>query len=152
MKNFLPILFLLLPCILFGQKKNENYRYNITKTDQTIEVDGLDNEEIWKQANVATDFHMIWPMDTSMANLKTEVKMMYDDKNIYLFAKNFMPTRKYTVESLRRDWNFVKNDNFEFVIDTYNDITNGFIFGVNSAGAQLESQQYDGGPTNPNWD
>jgi hypothetical protein len=152
LKYCIPFLLIVLPSILVGQKKNENYRYNITKIDQPIEVDGLDNEEIWKQANVAKDFHMIWPMDTSMANIKTEVKMMYDDKNIYLYAVNYIPIRKYTVESLRRDWSFLKNDNFEFVIDTYNDITNGFIFGVNSAGAQLEAQQYDGGPSNPNWD
>jgi hypothetical protein len=152
LKYCLPFLLILLPSILFGQKKNENYRYNITKIDQAIEIDGLDNEEIWKQANVAKDFHMIWPMDTSLAKVKTEVKMMYDDKNIYIFAKNYIPVRKYTVESLRRDWAFLKNDNFEFVIDTYNDITNGFIFGVNSAGAQLDAQQYDGAPSNPNWD
>jgi hypothetical protein len=135
-----------------GQKKNAHYEYHITKINEKITIDGLDKEVIWSKAEVAKDFYSIWPMDTSFAKLKTEVRMMYDDKNIYVYAINYIASRKYTVESLRRDWTFIKNDNFEFVMDTYNDITNGFIFGVNSAGAQLEAQQYDGAPTNPNWD
>jgi hypothetical protein len=135
-----------------AQKKNAHYEYRITKIDAPIVVDGMDDESMWKTANVAKDFYSIWPMDTSYAKLKTEVRMMFDDNNIYVYAVNHIPIRKYTVESLRRDWSFLKNDNFEFVIDTYNDITNGFIFGVNAAGAQLESQQYDGAASNSNWD
>ena len=42
------------------------------------------------------------------------------------------------VESLRRDFNFSKNDNFIFFLDTYNDQTNGFTFGTNAVGAQWD--------------
>jgi hypothetical protein len=59
---------------------------------------------------------------------------------------------KRPVESLRRDFAFGKNDNFLVFIDTYNDQTNGFSFGVSPAGAQWDGQQANGGNVNLNWD
>ena len=59
---------------------------------------------------------------------------------------------KRPVESLRRDFNFGKNDNFLVFIDTYNDQTNGFSFGVSAAGAQWDGVQANGGTVNLDWD
>jgi hypothetical protein len=56
------------------------------------------------------------------------------------------------VESLKRDWNFGKNDNFIFFMDTYGDLTNGFAFGTNAAGAQWDGTMFDGGSVDLNWD
>jgi len=53
---------------------------------------------------------------------------------------------------LRRDFNFLKNDNFVVFIDTYNDQTNGFAFGVSAAGAQWDGVQANGGTVNLDWD
>ena len=50
------------------------------------------------------------------------------------------------VESLRRDFNFSKNDNFIFFIDPFDDRTNGFTFGANAAGAQVGPQFQDNSP------
>src|SRR6185369_14160775 len=58
----------------------------------------------------------------------------------------------YMVESLRRDWSFVNNDNFIFFLDTFDDQTNGFTFGLNAAGAQWEGLLYEGGKANLSWD
>jgi len=59
---------------------------------------------------------------------------------------------KRPVESLRRDFSFMKNDNFIAFIDTFNDQTNGFAFGISPAGAQWDGVQADGGTVNLNWD
>jgi Domain of unknown function (DUF5916)/Carbohydrate family 9 binding domain-like len=151
--KFIPIISLFFLSIgSFGQKKNENYKYHIGKTNLPIKIDGIIEEEAWNKAELASDFHMMLPMDTSMANIKTKVKMTYDDKFIYISADNFIPHKKYIVESLRRDWNFGKNDNFLLIMDTFNDQTNGFAFGLNAAGAQWDGQQYEGGPVNLSWD
>ena len=65
----------------------------------------------------------------------------------------FDPTPgKRPVESLRRDFNFGKNDNFLVFIDTFNDQTNGFSFGITPAGAQWDGMQANGGTVNTNWD
>ena len=56
------------------------------------------------------------------------------------------------MESLRRDFTFGKNDNFIVFIDTYNDQTNGFAFGISPAGAQWDGLQANGGTVNLDWD
>ena len=56
------------------------------------------------------------------------------------------------VESLRRDFNFGKNDNFIFFLDPFNDLTNGYTFGANAAGAQWDGALYEGGKNDLNWD
>ena len=47
---------------------------------------------------------------------------------------------------------FHKNDNFIVFMDTYNDQTNGFAFGVSAAGAQWDGVQANGGVVNLDWD
>ena len=42
------------------------------------------------------------------------------------------------VESLKRDFSFTKNDNFIFFMDTFNDLTSGYSFGANAAGAEWD--------------
>ena len=111
------------------------------------------DEAAWLEANVASDFFMVLPMDTSMAKVRTEVRMTYDDQNLYLIATCFhlLPGR-YFVESLRRDFVFGKNDNFLLFMDTFDDQTNGFSFGANAAGAQWDGLMYEGGKVDLSWD
>lgn len=109
----------------------------------------------WQNAQNATDFFMITPMDTTYANLKTEVRLTYDDENIYLFVVNHLSEDfqgEYVVESLRRDFSFGRNDNFLLALDTYDDQTNGFSYGANAAGAEWDGTMSDGGRVNLNWD
>ena len=37
-------------------------------------------------------------------------------------------------------------------MDTFNDLTNGFSFGTNAAGAQWDGTMYEGGTVDLNWD
>jgi hypothetical protein len=110
-------------------------------------------ESAWQQAETAREFYMVLPMDTSKAHVRTEVKMTYDERNIYIIAICYLPApRPYMVESLRRDFVFGKNDNFIFFLDPYNDLTSGYTFGANAAGAQWDGMLYEGGKADLNWD
>lgn len=112
------------------------------------------SDSIWYQCETATDFFMVTPMDTSRAHVRTEVRMTYDDHNLYLIANCFYPESgsSYYVESLRRDFSFGKNDNFLLFIDPFDDQTNGFSFGANAAGAQWDGMMSGGGDMDLNWD
>jgi hypothetical protein len=123
------------------------------KASSVISVDGKPDDNAWKDADEAANFFMITPMDTSKATVSTSVRMCYDDKNIYLLAICYKKlTGSYRVESLRRDFNFGKNDNFLVFIDPFDDQTNGFSFGSNAAGAQWDGTMFDGGKVDLNWD
>src|SRR5690348_2485611 len=67
-------------------KVNDSYEYHIKKTSEVILIDGKGDESPWKEADVATSFYMVLPMDTSKAKVPTEVRMTYDDKNIYMYV------------------------------------------------------------------
>ncbi|WP_461129053.1 carbohydrate binding family 9 domain-containing protein [Spirosoma aerophilum] len=139
---------------LLAQKKNEQYQLHISRATSPIIVDGTVDEPAWQAAEVATNFWMVLPMDTSRANVRTEVRMAYDDHQIYLSAVCYHGNVEgpYIVESLRRDWSFTKNDNFIFFMDTFDDQTNGFTFGTNAAGAQWDGLLYEGSKANLSWD
>ncbi len=153
-KIWLLLLSFSISCItLNAQKKNETVQLKIHKTSANIKIDGVMDEPVWNEAEVATHFFMVLPMDTSYAKVRTEVRMTYDDHNLYLIAICFQALPgPYFVESLRRDFNFGKNDNFLLFMDPFDDQTNGFTFGANAAGAQWDGTLFEGGRADLNWD
>ena len=111
------------------------------------------DEASWEAAEVASNFFMVLPMDTSHAKVRTDVKMTYDTENLYLIAISYHGVAgPYMVESLRRDFVFGKNDNFLLFMDPFDDQTNGFSFGANAAGAQWDGIMYEGGAVDLSWD
>lgn len=156
MKNRLFILLWLGGCLIAqAQKKpNASYRYTIRPATSAIIVDGKPDEKAWQSTEIATDFWQIQPMDTSKSWLKSEVKMCYDDKNIYVLFINYNRKEggKYVVESMRRDFNFGRNDNDLLFLDPFEDQTNGFSFGSNAMGGQWDGQMANGGAINLSWD
>ncbi len=137
-----------------AQKQNAAYQLHIHRARSPIVIDGSAHEAAWDSAEVATNFRMVLPMDTGPANVRTDVRMAYDDHQLYLSAICYYGSvpGPYMVESLKRDWSFGKNDNFIFFLDTFDDQTNGFTFGVNAAGAQWDGLLYEGGKANLSWD
>ncbi len=150
----IPFLLLLFFQVAWGQKINKNYVLKIRKNSEKIILDGQLNESIWKNADVADNFSMILPQDDRKATQFSEVRMTYDDKNIYIAVIFFNNTIKgdYVVESYKRDFSFGKNDNFLVAIDPFNNMTTGFAFGLNAYGAQWDGTMYDGRSVDLNWD
>ncbi len=74
------------------------------------------------------------------------MKIAFDDQNLYIAAvmENLGP-RKYVSTSLRRDFRGEQNDAIVFVMDTFNDKTNAFSFGINPYGVQREGLISNGG-------
>ncbi len=70
----------------------------------------------------------------------------YDDKNLYFLFKcyNDRPG-KYITTSLRRDYRGGSNDGISVIIDTYQDKTNAFLFGINPFGVLREGLITNGG-------
>ena len=116
------------------------------KTNSEIIIDGIPDEAIWQESTAAKDFYQYFPSDTSFSQGKTEVYVAYDDKNIYIMAKCYDELEgNYQTSSLRRDYRGGANDGFSILIDTYQDNTNAFIFGINPFGVLREGLISNGG-------
>lgn len=121
---------------------------SIFKTDERITIDGDLDEPVWQDAQVADQFKQFFPSDTTYSQINTEIRMAYDNNNIYIAAKmynNIGGTGKYVTPSLRRDFKGDANDGISVVFDTFKDRTNAFIFGVNPFGVQREGLISNGG-------
>ena len=123
------LLFCLLIVLINSYKIYSQSRDIIVKTtNKQIIIDGLGNDKAWENANEINDFFQHFPSDSSMAELKTTIKIIRDESNIYLLAISNTKNKKYVVPSLRRDWTGWGIDGITFVFDTYNDRTNAFFF------------------------
>ena len=128
---------------VFGWSQNS---LNIAKAKAPIIVDGQMDEADWQTASVATNFRQYFPFDSSRAIAQSEVRVTYDENFLYVYAilYNVRP-RKYVTPSLRRDFRGEANDTFVLVLDTYQDKTNAFQFGINPFGVQREGLVSNGG-------
>ncbi len=132
---------------------NKHFIINVKKSTGTISLDGIINEDDWLNAEKAKDFYMVLPYDTGYSIARSEAFMTYDKKAFYVaLVVHDTLTGKRPVESLRRDFEYLNNDNIGLYIDPFNDQTNGYCFGVNAAGAIRDGIVSDGKNVNQIWD
>jgi len=133
----------LFACCLFSQSSPK--QFTVRLIDQPIEIDGVLDEVVWETAESAHDFQQNFPTDSILAQQKTDIKMLYDSKNLYLAIKLNTKGKNYVVPSLRRDFRAGGNDNISLLFDTFNDGTNAFLFGINPYGVRREALITGGG-------
>ncbi|HFA50360.1 MAG TPA: hypothetical protein ENJ95_15210 [Bacteroidetes bacterium] len=132
---------------MFGQNEQvaKTPFANAKKTESKIVIDGNIDEAAWYSGVPADNFWQLFPTDSVMAELQTEIFFTYDDDNFYVAAKCYAPRKEYVVPSLRRDFRAGGSDNLTFLFDTFNDETNAFFFGTNPAGVLREGLISNGG-------
>jgi hypothetical protein len=142
-------------CTLSAQDNKTNddkYNLHIKKTKTPMKLDGLLDEDAWKSADIAKDFFLSRPYDSSFASLQTEVKILFDDNFIYVGAICYEPRSMYTVASLKRDFDGGSSDVFTVNFDTFKDKLNGFQFAINPYGVQREGLIFNGEESSNFWD
>ena len=131
------LLFLLfLSSCIYGQKKTLQAKSIVDK----ITIDGKINEEIWKTAQVASDFIMFEPDNGKPISQgkRTEAKVLYDNSALYISALLYDDVpNKISKEVTNRDV-FGIADNFSVSINGYNDGQQDFRFYVSAAGVQMD--------------
>ena len=171
LKLFLLTPILLFTTILWAQKNNPNQNLNFPitflKTDPTIDGNIL-SEAIWEQVPAITDLKQIKPNYNQPASEETAIRVAYTQKTLYIAVICYDKTPdQIVVSDSRRDGDLSDEDSFLFILDTYNDQQNGFLFGTNANGMEYDAQidnegegnfsanrQQGGvvGGTNINWD
>ncbi|WP_259016894.1 carbohydrate binding family 9 domain-containing protein [Emticicia fluvialis] len=131
---------------------DEKYVIHIKKSVAPIKLDGHLDEEIWKTADVAGNFFLKRPYDTSFAQLQTEVRVSFDDNFLYVGAVCYQPRNTYTIASLKRDFEPGTSDVFAVNLDTFKDRLNAFQFVTNPYGVQREGLVFNGEEISNFWD
>jgi len=125
-------LFLMAGSILWAQAPNTLVRpsTHAIVIEQEPDIDGeVLNDPIWQTVEPVTDMTQIKPDQGQPASEKTEIRIAYTPSVFYLSVVCFdMEPRKLVVTDARRDASLDGTDSFLFILDTYNDGQNGFLF------------------------
>ena len=119
-----------------------------------ITLDGRLDEPEWNLASPATDFTQRQPFTGSPSHERTEVRVLYDDDNLYVGYYCFdSDAARMVVNGLERDFFFIRSDSVTFTVDSLHDRQSGFEFATNPLGAKYDTQfGSDGATANPDWD
>ncbi|MBD10929.1 MAG: protein with DOMON-like ligand-binding domain protein [Flavobacteriaceae bacterium] len=140
------ILFILIFCsVAHSQEENsvlskDKKTLNITRATQKPKIDGVLDDAIWENAEIATGFIQFRPDigNTRQTEERTEVKMSYDDDAIYVAAYLYDDPTKILKQLTSRD-NFGQNDFFAVILNPNNDAQNDTEFFVFSSGQQADA-------------
>jgi len=140
----LVLYFFSISLVLKSQAQNitefqKEYQLDLIKTSNVIKIDGILDEAIWATTKQIAVDHKKFPNDIGEPKRKTEVRLTFDDKNIY-FAFKVYDSGNAIIKSLKRDVGHDGNDGIGIVLDPLNQKTNGFFFVLNALNVQSEDQ------------
>ncbi|MBT8266856.1 MAG: carbohydrate binding family 9 domain-containing protein [Bacteroidia bacterium] len=133
-------------------------------------IDGnIITDKVWQSITPLSTMIQIRPKFGEAASEKTEIRVAYSKNTFYVAVICYdTDPNAIVVSDSRRDADLSDEDSFLFILDTYNDQQNGFLFGTNSNGMEYDAQidnegkgnfnqnrQQQGGViggTNLNWD
>ncbi|MGB5314547.1 MAG: DUF5916 domain-containing protein [Robiginitalea sp.] len=133
-------------CSVYAYSQTGAYKsFTVKYTTEKIVLDGALDDYAWEIAESANEFWQYFPVDSIQAEKKTEIKMLYDDTNLYIGIRVNTAGRNYAIESLKRDFRAGNSDNITLLFDTFNDANNAFLFGINPYGVRREGLVSGGG-------
>lgn len=145
------LFFALFTILSHAQSQKKTLHTSFSK--EKITIDGKLDEEIWKSAEIATNFVMIEP-DNGAAEKperKSEVKLVYDNDALYIaaFLHDNEPTKMAKELTIRDD--FANADHFGVFINGFNDGQQEFRFFVSAAGVQCDALYTEDNDEDASW-
>lgn len=110
------------------------------KITSAVSIDGKLEEPFWADIEGVTNFINQFPEDVGLASSQTIIKIAFDEKNLYVGAILEDIHANHIIRTLKRDNEneYFGSDGLGIVIDPVNIKSNGYFFGVNAAGAEIE--------------
>jgi len=118
------------------------YRVGPVQVHEGPQIDGRLDEESWQQAAVVENFVQQEPSEGDPATERTVVRLLYDSVNLYIGVEAFdsQPSGIIATEMRRDSLRLLDEDNFQVILDTFQDRRSGYMFVTNPLGAKLEQQ------------
>jgi len=100
-------------------------------------------DEVWQAIEPFGNMTQAQPNFGEVATEKTEIRIAYTKEVFYISVVcNDASPNTLVVSDARRDADLTNTDAFLFILDTYKDGQNGFIFGTNSLGVEYDAHQF----------
>jgi hypothetical protein len=152
MKRQLTLFFIFIVTSCFAQELPKQRQLAAVRTAVTPKIDGILDDNCWIDVPVASDFIELRPTPGKVEskNRRTEMKVLYDDVAIYVYARMFDHPDSVSHELVSRDQ--IGNADFiSIIVDPFYDKMNGNGFFVTAAGVQFDAKYSQVGDEDPNW-
>jgi hypothetical protein len=145
--------------LVIGQDSYTTSSYNtdrpltsITIIDGAPQIDGnVMQDAVWQSVPPITKFQQLQPNFGFDPSEKTEIRIAQTSDMLYVSAVCYDSSpQNLVVSDARRDASLDATDAILFILDTYNDGQNGFMFGTNTLGAEYDAQVDNEGQGNFN--
>jgi hypothetical protein len=132
----------------------ERLKRNITavRIHEKISLDGRLSEPAWQLAQPVSDFTQRIPLTGAPSKERTEVRVLYDDNNLYVGVTAFDSHPALVVKELKKDFDINGTDLVQVIIDSMHDGRSGFSLSVNPEGARRDNQLFSNNTSNVDWD
>jgi hypothetical protein len=108
-------------------------------------------DEVWKGIETIGELSQAQPNFGQKPTEKTDIRVAYTSEVFYISVVCYDASpNTLVVSDARRDADLTNTDAFLFILDTYKDGQNGFIFGTNSLGVEYDAQVDNEGQGNFN--
>jgi hypothetical protein len=115
-------------------------------------LDGKDDDPMWQSAQVIDHFLEYEPNEGVEPRFRTEVRVAYDDRYLYVLGRMYDPAPDSIVALLSRRDVRTQSEWLKLVIDSYNDRRTAYQFIVNPAGVKRDFYVYNDNTEDPSWD
>lgn len=117
---------------------NSGKTIHALRMERPIVLDGLLHDWQWRAAPAAEDFTQFYPNEGLPPTERTSVRILYDDRALYVGVICFDSNPREIVSQLTRRDRSSEADRFTVQIDSYHDHQTAFVFSVNVAGVQSD--------------
>ncbi len=118
-----------------------DYMLEAKRVSSAIQVDGHLDEAAWRQADIANDFFQLEPAEGVPATHPTEVRVLYDDRNLYVGFICYEPHPEHIMApDMKRDTRMsFSNDMVTVVIASLDQYREAYEFQTNPNGARADA-------------
>ena len=137
-----------------------------SRISSTPVLDGLLEEEVWRKAQIISDFAQREPEEHGIPSERTEARIIFDNEHLYIgFVMYDSEPQAIRATQLRRDSLRIplrgtdrrgsgaqSDDIISVMLDTFHDRRNAFLFTVNALGTRSDATIRNEREVNQDWD
>ncbi len=122
------------------------------RTDRPVIIDGLLDEEVWKNEQAVSSFTQRDPDQGAPPRQRSEVRLAYDDDALYVAARMYDTAPDSIRVRLSRRDDDAGSDTFALMLDPFHDKRTGYYFIVSAAGTLMDGVLLNDGWDDSSWD
>jgi hypothetical protein len=115
-------------------------------------LDGRSDDPAWVNAQIIDQFLQYEPNEGQESRFRTEARVTYDDRYLYVLARMYDPAPDSIVSLLSRRDVRTASEQIKLIVDSYNDKKTGYEFIVNPAGVKRDFSVSNDDNEDASWD